>query len=319
MRMNLRSLEYFVVLAESRSFNEAAKKLYLAQPSLTRAVQSLERELGFPLFHRTSSGVTLTHAGEQILPEARQILAYMNDWKALARQADLRQVHIYSHASLPDFLLPPIILKVKKKYPELSIQYAISPFPEEHISRSHSRPVLSLLICDAKKSLARFTGVQGNAPAVLFEGEYRCLVNPRHPLAGRSAISPEDLRPFFLVVPHSAINVPIAACWESQFARDIAQHIASRRVINVESVPNVLSLVQQDPETYALSYDPALYRYQAVARKELVPIRFERPTKMDLCLFYDRQACRQHAVIQEIVREVQAAARRFLSELDRTG
>ena len=67
--MKMRSLEYFVALAESKSINEAAKKLYVAQPSLTKALQLLERELGVALFERTGTGIRLTEAGEKILPE----------------------------------------------------------------------------------------------------------------------------------------------------------------------------------------------------------------------------------------------------------
>ena len=50
--MKLKTLEYFVVLADSRSINEAAQRLYVAQPSLTKALQGMEQELGTKLFLR---------------------------------------------------------------------------------------------------------------------------------------------------------------------------------------------------------------------------------------------------------------------------
>ena len=62
----------------------AAQKLYLAQPSLTKSLQSMEQELGVQLFTRTSSGIRLTIAGETILPQARQVIALYNGWLELA-------------------------------------------------------------------------------------------------------------------------------------------------------------------------------------------------------------------------------------------
>lgn len=68
--MTIKALEYFIVTAQSHSINEAAKKLYVAQPSLTKTLQNLEEELGFLLFIRRKSGIELTESGRQILPEA---------------------------------------------------------------------------------------------------------------------------------------------------------------------------------------------------------------------------------------------------------
>ena len=65
--MELRSLGYFVRIAELGSFTRAAAHLRLAQPALTRHVQRLEEELGVALFTRANRGVRLTEAGEKLL------------------------------------------------------------------------------------------------------------------------------------------------------------------------------------------------------------------------------------------------------------
>ena len=72
--MNMSTLEYFVALADAPSINRAAQQLYVTQSCLTRAIQSMERELGVSLFYRDKSGSTLTEAGKRILPEAREML-----------------------------------------------------------------------------------------------------------------------------------------------------------------------------------------------------------------------------------------------------
>lgn len=72
--MYLRQLEYVLAVAEEQSFSKAAKKLYIAQPSLSQNIQSLENELGAPLFDRTTARLSLTYAGEQFVQTARTIL-----------------------------------------------------------------------------------------------------------------------------------------------------------------------------------------------------------------------------------------------------
>src|SRR5579864_7423430 len=72
--MELRSLTYFVRIAELGSITRAAAHLHLAQPALTRHVQRLEEELGVALFTRANRGVRLTEAGERLLDSATRIL-----------------------------------------------------------------------------------------------------------------------------------------------------------------------------------------------------------------------------------------------------
>ena len=71
--MTLTQLNYIITIAETKSINKAAEKLYVSQPSLTSAVQELEKELGIMLFNRSGRGVTLTNDGAEFLLYARQL------------------------------------------------------------------------------------------------------------------------------------------------------------------------------------------------------------------------------------------------------
>ncbi|MFE1792443.1 LysR substrate-binding domain-containing protein [Streptomyces sp. NPDC059525] len=72
--MELRTLRYFVAVAEELHFGRAAARLHISQPPLSRAVQRLERDVGAVLLVRSASGVVLTPAGAVLLDEARALL-----------------------------------------------------------------------------------------------------------------------------------------------------------------------------------------------------------------------------------------------------
>ncbi len=72
--MDRRPLEYFLAVAAHGSFTSAASALRVAQPSLSHAIKSIERDVGAILFHRLSRGVKLTAAGEAFLRPAHQVM-----------------------------------------------------------------------------------------------------------------------------------------------------------------------------------------------------------------------------------------------------
>ncbi|MER6256765.1 LysR family transcriptional regulator [Streptomyces sp. NPDC001584] len=72
--MDFRQLTYFLAIVDQGGFNRAAAALYVSQPSLSQAIQGLERDLGSRLFHRMGRRVVLTEAGTALVPRAREAL-----------------------------------------------------------------------------------------------------------------------------------------------------------------------------------------------------------------------------------------------------
>ena len=72
--MTLQQLKYIVTVAEMGTFSEAAKTLFLSQPSLTKSIKELEKEMGIVIFQRTNRGVSVSKDGEIFLGYARQVL-----------------------------------------------------------------------------------------------------------------------------------------------------------------------------------------------------------------------------------------------------
>mgnify|MGYP002625774932 FL=1 len=71
--MTIQQLRYVIGISESGSFNKAAEKLFISQPSLTSTVHDLERELGIQIFNRSGRGITLTQDGTEFLANAKQL------------------------------------------------------------------------------------------------------------------------------------------------------------------------------------------------------------------------------------------------------
>ncbi len=88
--MTIQQVRYVIGIAEAGSFNKAAEKLFIAQPSLTSTIHDLENELGIQIFNRNGRGVTLTADGEEFLANARQL--YFNYLNVIDRYKNGSQV-----------------------------------------------------------------------------------------------------------------------------------------------------------------------------------------------------------------------------------
>ncbi|AMB87519.1 LysR family transcriptional regulator [Pseudomonas agarici] len=135
----LGELEAFATVARKRSFIAAARTLGRSPSSLTRAVQALEENAGVKLFNRSANAVSLTEAGEHLLPHAHKMLD-------LQREADEDLAGISGSAtgwirfSAPEFLghgvLPRLIAQYCERYPEVSIDVI---FTDETVDPAKSK------------------------------------------------------------------------------------------------------------------------------------------------------------------------------------
>ena len=76
--MTLKQLQYVTEVANTGNITEAARRLFIAQPSLTASIQELEKEYGIQIFHRSRKGIEITREGEEFLGYARQVLEQAN-------------------------------------------------------------------------------------------------------------------------------------------------------------------------------------------------------------------------------------------------
>lgn len=122
--MRLEQLQAFLAVAETKSFQEAARRCGVTQSTVSRQIQSLEAELGLPLFHR-STQAKLTVAGDRFFLRARKIC---NEWKtATAELDDLKEgkqpeLCIAVIHSVCAYYLPPVLQEFSLSYPDVQLR-----------------------------------------------------------------------------------------------------------------------------------------------------------------------------------------------------
>ena len=132
--MDLAQVRYFVRIADDLSFSRAAEALYVTQPTISKQVALLEKELGVKLFHRSNKGVSLTHAGEAILPDFRDALAALETalQKVAKTSAEVRGKVNLGIGSMIDLnnILPDFFHIFAQAYPQVQLNIVSLPFTE---------------------------------------------------------------------------------------------------------------------------------------------------------------------------------------------
>lgn len=122
--MNDKELLYIKTIADTQSISKAAEELFIAQPSLSQALQRIERELGTHLFIREPRGMKLTYAGEKYYLMAKEILDIYSDFKSeITHINELKAgrlvIGIARYMGMN--ILPNILPKFNKNYPNIEI------------------------------------------------------------------------------------------------------------------------------------------------------------------------------------------------------
>ena len=120
--MELRHLRYFVAVAETLSFTKGAKKLRLAQPSLSRQIKDLEEEIGVRLLDRTKREISLTEEGKSFLADAKRVLAHSAEIiKSVQRPHEITAFNVGYVADLFYSSLPITLAALQRSLPMVSI------------------------------------------------------------------------------------------------------------------------------------------------------------------------------------------------------
>ncbi|KAA6465223.1 LysR family transcriptional regulator [Acidobacteria bacterium AB60] len=122
--MELRHLRYFVAAAEELNITQAAVRLNVSQPPLSRQIRDLEEEIGVALFERRGNKLKLTNAGARFLEEAKKILLHTSRAAHLAKATaagQAGQLRIAFLSPLGGMFLPQVIRSLRKKFPLIDV------------------------------------------------------------------------------------------------------------------------------------------------------------------------------------------------------
>ena len=187
--MDLATLNAFIAIAELGSFSEAAERLHLTQPAVSKRIASLEQQLNVRLFDRLGREVSLTEAGRALLPRAYQILNVLDDTRRaltnLNGEISGRLTLATSH-HIGLHRLPPLLRAFTRAHPQvaLDIQFLDSEVAYEEVL--HGRAELAVI------TLAPETREPVHAVAV-WDDPLDFVAAPEHPLARSQVISLADV------------------------------------------------------------------------------------------------------------------------------
>ena len=122
--MNIQVYQSFLTVVQCRSFTQAAKYLNFTQPTISNHINALEEEYGVILFTRDGKNVYLTQAGKNFVPIAQQLMADYQKSQEVMRQFQKKNYSLKIGVSTQgiNFYLLPVLLKLKKEFPELDIE-----------------------------------------------------------------------------------------------------------------------------------------------------------------------------------------------------
>ncbi|WP_439888984.1 LysR family transcriptional regulator [Pseudomonas sp. MBLB4123] len=187
--MDLATLNAFIAIAETGSFSEAAERLHLTQPAVSKRIASLEQQLNVRLFDRLGREVSLTEAGRALLPRAYQILNVLDDTRRaltnLNGEISGRLTLATSH-HIGLHRLPPLLRAFTRAHPKvaLDIQFLDSEVAYEEVL--HGRAELAVI------TLAPETREPVRATPV-WNDPLDFVAAPEHPLACQGAVELADV------------------------------------------------------------------------------------------------------------------------------
>ncbi len=241
---HLSTLASIVDVARSGSVRKSAERLHLTPSALTRKIQDFERELGTPLFERTTRGMRLNAAGELLVHHARGQAADLDRVRAqIADLSGLRRGHvaIVCSQAFVDSVMPDEIAAFRARFPDVSFSVQI---------RDHAQATAALIAYDAELALILQPPPTPDLQP-LFIGELTvcAVLDARHPLARSGAHAGADAGPVRL---RECLGFPLALPDRSLSVRHlldaaiVRSHVPVKIVVESTSIEFLRNYVRRE-------------------------------------------------------------------------
>lgn len=173
--LNLRQLQYAVLLSETGSFSHLAEKLNITQPALSKHILTLEKELDIQLFDRTVTPLKMTAAGEFFIKEAKELL-YRED--QLMRSMEQFRSGEKGHLTIgitpfrSAYLIPGIVKKVRDKFPGVRVRLIEEGSEQLRKDAADGRFDFAVVNMPVDEALLRATPIEPDKLVIVFSDEF---------------------------------------------------------------------------------------------------------------------------------------------------
>jgi DNA-binding transcriptional LysR family regulator len=194
--LDLRKVRYFVAVAEYLHFGRAAAALHIAQPVLSRQIRALEGELKATLFERDRRSTALTPAGEQLLADARPLLAGAEALRRRVAEA-ARGTRTFTVGFMPGLIVTGAVRALRARHPHLDVTVLRTSWDDQAAVLHDGRADVSYLRLPADQ--------RGLAVRPLFTEPRVVLLPAEHRLAGKESVALADLADEHLLQDPNAV------------------------------------------------------------------------------------------------------------------
>lgn len=210
--MQIEHLRYLMAAAQYASLNKAAKALYCTQPAITRAIKTVEKELGAPVFERTPTGIVPTQLGAKVLEDSRLIFGYIDNWRRSAEEAQSKSsISILFTGVSPRFITVNTIVNFQKAHPDVHVNAQYLPYtyarsalePEEF-----SRLIISYKVPNHLESAKKFAVEHGMQLAILQRDEFCLFASAQNSVIQQETLTFQDLRGRLFFLPQDPYRFP---------------------------------------------------------------------------------------------------------------
>ncbi len=197
--MTLQQLRYIVTVAETGNITEAAKRLFVSQPSLTNAIRELEKEMQISIFVRTNKGVTVSNEGDLFLSYARQVLEQTSllEEKFLNKKEQSPRFSVScQHYSFAVNAFVDVIREFGGDKYDFTLRETQTHEIIEDVSRMKSE--IGILYTSPKNEevIMKLVRQHGLLFEELFVAKPHVFISAEHPLAKKGIVTLEDLEPY---------------------------------------------------------------------------------------------------------------------------
>lgn len=207
--MTLQQLKYIITIAECGSITSAAKKLLIAQPSLSKSVSELEKEMGITIFHRNNRGVYLSEDGVKFLSYARQVVEQSDLLEERYKQKEKHRRVFAVSAQHYSFVVNAFVALVKEygknKY-EFTLRESRTHDIIEDVRTARSELPILFLSKFNREVILRIIQNAELKFTPLFTAKPHVFVSRENPLAKKDSITLEDLKDFPRLTFEQGIN-----------------------------------------------------------------------------------------------------------------